>query len=130
MDGQEKIKDCFITALTLNLLTFPFRKKTSIKLLKKYPKLYIDVSWDIVLNIINTGVLKLKEYVNLINKYSTRFIIGSDFVGSKNKKYKDYKDDISSLKIIKKHLTDTAYINLFLGRNYINLYKLNYKVPI
>ena len=60
------------------------------KLLKKYPKLYIDVSWDIVLNIINTGVLKLKEYVNLINKYSTRFIIGSDFVGSKNKQYKDW----------------------------------------
>lgn len=100
------------------------------KMLKKYPKLYIDVSWDIVLNIINTGALKLKEYVNLINKYSTRFIIGSDFIGSKNKKYKDYKNDISSLKIIKKHLTDTAYINLFLGRNYINLYKLNYKVPI
>ena len=99
-------------------------------ILKKYKYIYIDISWNIVLNIINQEPLQLNAYVNLINNYSNRFIIGSDFVGSNNKTYKHYKNDISSLNIIKTHLTSKAYINIFLGKNYINLYKLKYKVPI
>jgi hypothetical protein len=97
------------------------------KLLKLYPKLYIDISWDAVINILKSN--DLEQYIELINNNTTRFLLGSDFVGSDNKSYKVYKSNISSPKVFVKKFNDKAYTNIFLGKNYIKLYKLKYNVP-
>ena len=68
-------------------------------------------------------------YSKLINKYSKKFLSGSDFVASSNKTFKNYTSDIKKTSIIFPYLDDNAFTNIVLGKNFIKLYKLNYNVP-
>jgi hypothetical protein len=112
-------------------------------ILDKYKNVYIDLSWDSVhkiikldqssnnsINSIDTVLNNVNLYASLFNKYSTRFLTGSDFVGSSEKIYEVYSSDVNVTSKIFRKLNNTAYRNIVLGNNFIKLYNLKYNVPL
>ena len=71
----------------------------------------------------------MKAYTQLLNRYSTRIITGTDFVGSRNKNYLNYKDDLYATSKILNGLNNKAYRNIVLGENYIKLLQLPFSAP-
>eukprot|EP00438_Fugacium_kawagutii_P033314 Skav219643 [mRNA] locus=scaffold628:310957:311973:- [translate_table: standard] len=63
--------------------------------LNKYPKLIIDLSWDILYDEIYKVEAQKKLYVDLINKYPNRFISGSDHLASQDKTEDMYRAELS-----------------------------------
>ena len=63
--------------------------------LKKYPKLSIDLSWDILYDELYSTKDEERPYVKLINKYPTRFLSGSDHLASADKTEDKYSTALS-----------------------------------
>lgn len=77
------------------------------KLLAKYPNLNFDISWFAWEGVIYKDKQLDPLWKNLIAKYPTRFMIGSDFVG-KFKDAKAYSDEIHKFDILLNQLSPDA----------------------
>ncbi|CAK9038814.1 Diatom spindle kinesin-1, partial [Durusdinium trenchii] len=97
--------------------------------LNKHPKLSIDLSWDILYDELYSSKSEERPYVNLINKYPSRFLSGSDHVASADKIEETYRNEVNKTSAIYRDLSDTAFRNIALGQNYFDLIGLNFTAP-
>lgn len=98
-------------------------------LLDKYPKLWIDLSWDVLWDSVFFKEEVRAKYISFINAYPTRFLTGTDFVASSNKTYKDYKQALEKTSYLNLDMNDEAFRYIALGENYFRLLNLPYKAP-
>ena len=95
-------------------------------LLDKYPKLYLDISWDVLYNAYHKwGPI----FIAFFNEYSTRILPGSDFVAAGTKDFKKYAHELEITSRALKPLNDEAFRNIALGENYFRLLDLKYNAP-
>jgi hypothetical protein len=99
------------------------------KLLSKYKNVYFDISWHILHHQKFKHANQRQFYINLLNKYPTRFLTGTDFVSSVNKNEKTYKRDLKLTSSILKYLNNYAYQRIALGQNYLDMIHSTYKAP-
>ena len=90
-------------------------------LLNTYKNIYLDISWSILYDNIFRYKKRRQFYIDLMNKHSTRFLTGTDFVSSVNKSEKIYIKALKINSIILKYLDDYAYQRISLGQNYLDL---------
>lgn len=95
--------------------------------LDRHLNLMLDISWRILED--NHFSKKRDLYVSFLNKYSHRILPGTDFVASRKKTFKIYKNELKITSKINKYLNDEAFRNIALGNNYFRLLGLNYKAP-
>ena len=70
---------------------------------------------------------KKQYYINLINKWPTRFLPGSDYIGSiKNTNYNE--EHIITSQILK-DINDIAFRRIALGQNYFDITNSKYIAP-
>ena len=98
-------------------------------LLDNYKNIYFDISWSILYYNVFRYVKKRQFYIDLMNKYPTRFLTGTDFVSSVNESEKTYKKALKITSSILKYLDDNAYKCIVLGQNYLDLINSKYKAP-
>lgn len=117
--------------LSKELANMDANKHTAILkgLLDTYPKLMLDISWDVL----NKHYFSKPEiraiYVDFFNNYSERILPGTDFVASRNKSFEMYKNELHKTSSILEHLSDEAFRNIALGQNYFRISGLNYIAP-
>ena len=63
--------------------------------LQKFPKLMIDLSWDVLYDEIYSSSDEERPYIKLINNFPTRFLSGSDHVASAAKTEEAYSPGLS-----------------------------------
>ena len=95
--------------------------------LKKYPNLMLDISWRILED--NHFSKNRNLYVSFLNGHSRRILPGTDFVASREKSFKDYREELRVTSRINQYLGDEAFRNIALGGNYFRLLGLNYQAP-
>ena len=101
------------------------------ELLKTHSKLYFDISWSILYEEKFYNEKERYYYVELLNKWPTRFLPGTDFVASKFKKSSDYKNALKKTSNILQYINDYAFSRIALGENYFYLMNLPYDpVPL
>jgi hypothetical protein len=98
-------------------------------LMNSYKNLYFDISWRVLYDQQFKYPDKRKFYIDLLNKYPTRFLTGTDFVSSITKNEKIYKKELRITSNILKYLNNYAYQRIALGQNYLDLIRSNYKAP-
>ncbi|MEM6805172.1 MAG: amidohydrolase family protein [Bacteroidota bacterium] len=98
-------------------------------LLDRYPKLWIDLSWDVLWDSVFFKEEVRAKYISFLNAYPTRFLTGTDFVASANKSYKDYKAALEKTSYLNLDMNDEAFRYIALGENYFRLLNLPYKAP-
>mmetsp|Transcript_72051 Transcript_72051/g.127366 ORF Transcript_72051/g.127366 Transcript_72051/m.127366 type:complete len:451 (-) Transcript_72051:53-1405(-) len=89
--------------------------------LDKYPLMSVDLSWDVLYNELYNNPSEKKPYVEMVNKYPTRFISGSDFVAAGTKLEEDWRGEVNRTSDIYNALTDEAFRLVALGENYFKL---------
>ena len=102
------------------------------RLLDKYPKLMLDISWKVLYENYFDPVKhpeKRKKYVEFFNAYPNRIITGTDFIADKKKKFEDYEKVVELNSDILKDLDNNAFRQIALGENYFRLYSLPYTAP-
>lgn len=116
--------------LSLELKTLNPKKHIALmkSLLDKYPKLTLDYSWRVLEDYYLSKYRNL--YVDFFNQYSTRLLAGTDFVASRDKNFKIYKEELETTNKINQYINDTAFRNIVLGENYFRLLNLNYTAPM
>lgn len=129
MAGLSKQLDPQLPALLQKPLFIPDHVKIIKKRLESYPKLSIDLSWDVLYTEFYTEPEEMKHYVDLINEYPTRFISGSDHVAAMEKTEADYINEVNHTSAIYAELSDEAFRSVALGQNYFKLAKLDYVAP-
>lgn len=98
-------------------------------LLDAYPNLMLDISWD-VLNKHYFSKPKIRAvYIDFFNGYSDRILPGTDFVASRNKSFKTYKNELLKTSSILEYLSDESFRDIALGQNYFIISGLNYVAP-
>lgn len=96
------------------------------RLLDQYPKLMLDISWDVLYNAYHQwGDI----FIPFFNEYSTRILPGSDFVAAANKSYSQYANELEVTSRALRVLDDEAFRNIALGENYFRLMNLDYHAP-
>jgi predicted TIM-barrel fold metal-dependent hydrolase len=96
------------------------------RLLDRYPKLMLDISWDVLFNAYHQwGTV----FIPFFNAYSTRILPGSDFVAARNKSYETYAKELEITSRALSAVDDTAFRNMALGENYFRLLGLPYTAP-
>ena len=95
--------------------------------LERHSNLMLDISWRILED--NHFSKNRKLYVSFLNSYSNRILAGTDFVASRKKTFKIYRDELKVTSKINKYLNDEAFRNIALGGNYFRLLGLNYQAP-
>lgn len=98
-------------------------------LLDTYPKLMIDLSWDVLWDSVFIRDDVRAQYIKFINSYPTRFLPGTDFVASGNKSFSDYKEALKKTSLINREMSDEAFRHIALGENYFRLLGLPYSAP-
>ena len=99
------------------------------RLLDRYPKLMLDLSWRVIADSVFAEPAMRRKYVDFINAYSDRFLPGTDFVASANKSFAVYREELEATGRIHKELDDAAFRNIALGQNYFRLLGLDYEAP-
>lgn len=89
--------------------------------LEKYPNLYIDLAWDVLYMTVLGDPDKRPPYIDLINKYPTRFIPGTDHVATMAKPLGLYRWEQDENSDIFKYVSDEAFQRIALGQNFIDL---------
>ena len=96
-------------------------------LLQKHNYLYFDISWRVLYDQTFNDINKKQYYINLINKWPTRFLPGSDYIGSiKNTNYNE--EHIITSQILK-DINDIAFRRIALGQNYFDITNSKYIAP-
>ena len=67
--------------------------------------------------------------MSFLNRHSNKIFTGTDFVASRKKTFKVYKDELEITSTINKYLNDEAFRNIVLGNNYFRLLGLDYQAP-
>jgi hypothetical protein len=98
-------------------------------LLERYPHLMLDISWRLLEDNYFSQLGNREQYVEFINRYSSRILPGSDFVGFKDNTYSVYRSELEATSRILAELDDKAFRNIALGANYFKLLKLNFFAP-
>eukprot|EP00930_Biecheleria_cincta_P070806 TRINITY_DN58409_c0_g1_i1.p1 TRINITY_DN58409_c0_g1~~TRINITY_DN58409_c0_g1_i1.p1 ORF type:complete len:937 (-),score=186.14 TRINITY_DN58409_c0_g1_i1:515-3280(-) len=129
MAGLSKQLDPKLLALLQKPFYIPDHVKIIKKRLESYPKLSVDLSWDVLYNEFYTEPEEMKHYVDLINEYPSRFISGSDHVAAIDKTEADYTNEVNHTSTIYAELSDEAFRSVALGQNYFKLAKLDYVAP-
>ncbi|CAE7355147.1 DSK1 [Symbiodinium sp. CCMP2592] len=97
--------------------------------LKKFPKLMIDLSWDVLYDEIYNSAAEEKPYIKLINNFPTRFLSGSDHVAAAVKTEEVYRQELNKTSEIYRHLSDDAFRRIALGQNLFDVAGLEYTAP-
>lgn len=97
------------------------------RLLDQYPKLMLDISWDVLYNAYHQWG---EIFIPFFNQYSTRILPGSDFVAAGNKNFKQYAHELDVTSRALRVLDDDAFRNIALGENYFRLLDLDYHAPL
>lgn len=104
-----------------------------IKILKaaldKAPNLMLDTSWRVLYDTYFINPEYLKKYIVFMNEYSDRILNGTDFVASRAKTYKTYREELEVVSRFHKDLDDDAFRNIALGENFFRLMDLDYTAP-
>jgi hypothetical protein len=100
-------------------------------LLSKHPRLYMDISWSVLHNQEFKAHEARPPYIELLNKWSKRFLPGTDFISAIKNSGKDYKKELNITSDILKHLNDDAFRRIALGQNYFDISNTNakYRAP-
>lgn len=98
-------------------------------LLSKYKNFYLDISWRILYDNLFSKPDKKQYYIDLMNKWPTRFLTGTDFVASFTKTEKVYKEELRITSLITNELNDKAFRQIALGQNYLDITRSKYKAP-
>ena len=96
-------------------------------LLQQYKHLYFDLSWRILYDQMFNDIHKKQYYIDLINKWPSRFLPGSDYVGSI--KNKNYGTELTITSKILKDVNDVAFRRIALGQNYFDITHSKYLAP-
>ncbi|MCL1076837.1 amidohydrolase [Parashewanella spongiae] len=97
------------------------------RMLNQYQNLTLDMSWRIIEEYYFSK--QRKAYVKFINKNSHRFISGSNFIASDNKRKDSYQQELETVSTINEYLDDDAFRNIALGQNYFELHSLPNEAP-
>ncbi|GEK11225.1 amidohydrolase family protein [Pseudoalteromonas peptidolytica] len=103
--------------------------RTMQKLFARYKNLKVDLSWRILYDYYFSFPTVNSQYVEFINAHAERFLPGSDFVASKNKRFADYKEEVDINSRVLASLDDNAFRRIALGQNYFDLLELPYRAP-
>ena len=117
--------------LSRELLTLDAGNHVAIltSVLERYPNAMLDISWRIIQDHVFADPAQRAVYVDFLNAYSERVLPGTDFVASANRDFEDYRSDLLATSRVLRHLDDTAFRNIALGRNYFRLLNLDYEAP-
>ncbi|ASD67369.1 amidohydrolase family protein [Pseudoalteromonas piscicida] len=99
------------------------------RLFSQYKNLKADLSWRILYDYYFSDPEIKAQYVEFINAHAERFLPGSDFVASKNKRFFDYLEEVDINSRILAELDDNAFRQIALGQNYFSLLDLPYRAP-
>ena len=97
------------------------------RLLDQYPKLMLDISWDVLYNAYHQWG---EIFIPFFNQYSTRILPGSDFVAAGNKSFDQYANELEVTSRALRVLDDNAFRNIALGENYFRLLNMDYHAPL
>jgi hypothetical protein len=107
------------------------------EMFKKYPNLYVDVSWKVLWDDYFSKKERREQYVQFFNRNPTRILPGTDFVASREKNFSTYKEELSlTSKVFEgEEVSDEAFRNIVLGENYFRLLrdadeKFEYSAPM
>ncbi|WP_290577892.1 amidohydrolase family protein [Ketobacter sp.] len=95
-------------------------------LLDRYPRLMLDISWDVLYNAYHQWG---EVFVPFFNEYSTRILPGSDFVAAGTKTRDQYARELEVTSRALRVMDDEAFRNVALGENYFRLLQLDYHAP-
>lgn len=94
--------------------------KVMTDLMKKYPNLYMDISWGVLEE--NYFSKHRTDYVAFINQFSDRMTSGSDYVAYAEKRPGfNYTNELKVSSEINKYLDDKAFRNIALGQTYLTM---------
>ncbi len=96
----------------------------------KYPNLMVDLSWRVIHDNYFNDPEKRTIYVEFMNRHSDRILPGTDFVASRKKDFSIYYQELEVTSRILQYLSDEAFRNIALGKNYFKLMKLTYQAPM
>jgi predicted TIM-barrel fold metal-dependent hydrolase len=96
------------------------------RLLDAYPRLMLDISWDVLFNSYHQWG---DVFVPFFNRYSTRILPGSDFVAAGYKVTDQYARELEVTSRALRVLDDNAFRNIALGENYFRLMEIDYEAP-
>ncbi|PCI29449.1 MAG: amidohydrolase [SAR324 cluster bacterium] len=97
--------------------------------LDKSPNLMLDISWRVLYDNFFSKAKEKALYVTFFKKHSDRILPGTDFVASRDKTLKTYKDELEVVSRINQDLDDEAFRNIALGENYFRLLNMDYEAP-
>lgn len=97
--------------------------------LNRYPNLMIDLSWRVVDDFYFSKPDVRAHYIDFLNRHSMRILQGTDFVGSRNKTFDVYKEELEVTSRINRYLNDEAFRNIALGESYFRFSGLPYTAP-
>ena len=98
-------------------------------LLDRYPKLWVDIAWRVLDEAYFSDPATRARYVAFLNAYSERVLPGTDFLASRDKGFDAYRTELHVTSRILRDLHDTAFRNIALGQNYLQLLNLDYTAP-
>lgn len=99
------------------------------RLLDKYPKLTLDISWRVLWDEYFSDPEIRGRYVDFLDRHPTRVIPGTDFVASGDKDFAVYEEELEVTSRINRDLSDEAFRGIALGGNYFRLTGLDEKAP-
>ncbi|MCD8504230.1 MAG: glutaminase A [Burkholderiaceae bacterium] len=97
--------------------------------LQRYPNLMIDLSWRVVDDLYFSKPDIRAHYIDFLNRHSMRILQGTDFVGSRNKNFDVYREELEVTSRINQYLDDEAFRNIALGESYFRFAGLPYTAP-
>ncbi|MET9647891.1 amidohydrolase family protein [Streptomyces syringium] len=99
------------------------------RLLDKYPRLTLDLSWRVLEDQYFSKPGVKQKYAAFFDRYPTRAIPGTDFVAAGNKDYQVYEEELEVTSRINKALGDEAFRGIALGANYFRLLGMKETAP-
>jgi hypothetical protein len=96
-------------------------------LLAQYPRLYMDISWQILYDQEFKDPESRCPYVELLNTWPKRFLPGTDFISALKNSGKEYKKELGLTSNILKSLNDDAFRRIALGQNFFDISNTNAK---
>lgn len=99
------------------------------KRLEKYPKLKVDLAWDVLFDNVYSLDEGLAKTVSLLNKYPDRFIAGTDFVAALSKNQTQYAYELQKTGAPFQFASHEAFRKVALGQNWFELLNLPMRAP-
>ncbi|MEU6389120.1 amidohydrolase family protein [Streptomyces sp. NPDC046939] len=98
-------------------------------LMDRYPNLGLDISWRVLYDQYFSHPKARAQYVPFLNRYAERILPGTDFVASRDKNFKTYKEELDITSRVNRYLDDEAFRDIALGQSYFDLLGLDDTAP-